>query len=257
MKRAGFGWIIFCTLAAIGGCRAHSPSWNGTWELNASKSSFQGQEITISISADGEYRYDDGASSTTFRCDGKFRPIGSNRTQNCVKSSATTLDKTQMENGVKTITTHWELSADGKVLTSTATAFRPSGPVIISKLVAARISGSNDFAGQWQDTSFLQRHAGLSLWLDSQYLHIGSPNAGVDAPLNGAEVPPHGSSSKAGMTYAVRKPGEREFLILAKLNGKEVRQESLKLSDDGRVITDSWSNPARQTEKATLVYEKK
>lgn len=164
-----------------------------------------------------------------------------------------------MENGVKTITTHWELSADGKVLTSTATAFRPSGPVIISKLVASRISGSNDFAfaGQWQDTSFLQRHAGLSLWLDSQYLHIGSPNAGVDAPLNGTETPPHGSSSKVGMTYAVRKAGEREFIILAKQDGKEVMQESLKLSDDGRVITDSWSNPARPTDKATLVYEKK
>jgi hypothetical protein len=254
MSDTRLSWVVFCTLAVIAGCRAQSPSWNGTWELNVSKSSFQGQEITISISADGEYLYDDGVASTTFRCDGKFRPIGNNRTQNCVKSSATTLDRTRMENGVKTNTYHWELSAGGKVFTSTATALRPSGPVIMGQLVAPRISGSNDFAGQWQDTNFLQRHAGLTLRLDSQYLHIGSPNAGVDAPLNGADAASHGSNAIAGLTYAVRKVGEREFLILAKLNGKEVRQESLKLSDNGRVITDYWSNPARPTDKATLVY---
>ncbi len=215
--------------------------------------------ITISISADGEYRYDDGVVSTTFRCDGKFRPIGNNRTQDCVKSSATTLEKTRMENGVKTNTYHWELSDGGKVLTSTATVLRPSGPVITGQLVGSRISGSNDFAGQWQDTSFLQHHAGIILRLDSQYLHIGSSSAGasVDAPLNGADAASYGTNAIVGMTHSVRRAGQGEFLILRKLNGKGVSQESLELSDDGTVITDSLWNPARPTDKATLVYEKR
>ncbi len=158
MRNARFGCIIFCALAAISGCGGLSPDWNGTRKLNVPKSSFRDQAITISLLADGEYRYDDGFVGNTFRCDGEYRPIpiGNNRTQACVKSSATTLDRTRMENGVKTNTSHWELSAGGKTLTMTATAFHPSGPVIMGQLVATRISGSNDFAGEWKDTSFLQ-----------------------------------------------------------------------------------------------------
>ena len=194
MRNAWFGWVIFCALAATLGCRAPSPDWNGTWKLNPAKSSFQGPIFTISISADGEYRYDDGSSSFTFRCDGKDRPIGKNRTRACVKSSATVLDLTQKENGVKTNANHWELSADGKVLTSTATEFRPSGPVITVQVVASRMSGSNDFAGQWRDTSYLQRHADMTLRLDSQTLHISYPSAGqyIDAPLDGVDAVVHG-----------------------------------------------------------------
>jgi hypothetical protein len=258
MRTAKLGWAFGIALVAALGCRAASPDWNGTWKLNDSKSSFQGPVITISVSADGEYRYDDGFASNTFRCDRKYRPIGNNRIQACVKSSATTLDKTRKEDGVMTNTYHWELSDGGKIFTSTATAFRPDGPTIIGRLVASRLSGSNDFAGQWRDTSFLQRHAELTLRLDSQYLHIGYPSEGqyLDAPLSGADAAMRGPLALAGVTYAVQRTGQREFLILGKRNGKAFNQESLELSDDGRVIADSWWNPDNPSAKATLVYEK-
>lgn len=96
MRNARFGWVIFCAVvAATSGCHAPSPSWDGTWKLNLSKSSFQSPIFIISISADGEYHYDDGSSSYTFRCDGKDRPMGNNRTQACVKSSSTVLTLTR------------------------------------------------------------------------------------------------------------------------------------------------------------------
>jgi hypothetical protein len=164
-----------------------------------------------------------------------------------------------MENGVKTNTYHWELSADGKVFTATATAFRPSGPVTTGRLVASRISGSNGFAGQWRDTNFLQWHADLTLKVDGQHLQIGYPSAGqyVDAPLNGADAAMYGPRALAGMTYAVRGAGQHEFRILGKRNGQAFNQESLVLSDDGRVITDAWWNAAKPAAKSTLLYEKK
>ena len=124
MRNAWFNCVVFCALAATSGCRTPSVDWNGTWKLNPSKGNFRGSIFTISISADGEYRYDNGYSSFTFRCDGKDRPTRENRTQACVKSSDTVLDLTQKENGVKTRVVHWELSGDGTVFTSTATAFR-------------------------------------------------------------------------------------------------------------------------------------
>lgn len=153
MRNAWFGWVVFCALAVTLGCWAPSPDWSGAWQPNPSKGNFHGPIFTISISADGEYRYDDGRSSFTFRCDGNDRPIGKNRTQGCVKTSATSLDLTRRENGVKANAYHWELSAGGQVSTSTATAFRPSGPVITGEIVASRMSGSHGFVGQWRDTS--------------------------------------------------------------------------------------------------------
>jgi hypothetical protein len=259
MRKAWFGWVVFCALAAILGCRAPSPDWNGAWKLNPSKSNFQGPVFTISISADGEYRYDDGLSSFTFRCDGKDHTIEGNSTRTCVKSSASVLDLTRKENGIETRANHWELSDEGKIFTSTATAFRPTGSVTTSQVVSFRRSGSNDFAGRWQDMSYLQQHADMTLKLDSRTLHIGYPNAGqyIDASLDGVDAAVHGPHAPEATTYAVRIGGRREFFSLTKRNGKNLIQGSLKLSNDGKIITESWWNPDRPTDKGTLVYEKK
>jgi hypothetical protein len=258
MRSACLGWVIFCALAATLGCRAPSRDWNGAWKLNPSKGNYLGPIVTISISAGGEYRYDDGSYSFTFRCDGTDRPIGNNRTRACVKTSAVTLDLTRKENKVKTNMYHWELSAGGNVLTSTATAFRPSGPVITGQLVATRMSGSNDFVGQWRDTSYLQRHADMTLRLDNQTLHISYPNAGqyIDAPFDGADSPVHGPHAPDGTTFTAKLVGRREIRTLSKRNGKVLTQESLELSNDGRVITYSWWNLDRPNDKGTFVYEK-
>lgn len=259
MRHARFGSVVFCALAATSGCRAPSPDWNGAWKLNPSKSSFQGQVLTISISTGGEYRFDEGNWSSTFSCDGKDRPIGNNRTRACVRSSVTALDITLKENGVKTRATHDELSTDGKVFTTTVTEFRPNGPVTTSQILFSRLSGSNGFAGRWRDTSCLQQHADMTLRLDKQALHIDYPSAGqqIDAPLDGAEAPVHGPHTPEGTTLAVRSAGRREFRTVTKRQGKLFSQGTLELSNDGRAITDSWWNPSQPADKGTLVYEKK
>ena len=257
MGRTWFGWVILCALVATSGCRAPSPDWNGTWKLNLTKSSYQGQVLTISISADVEYRFDE-SSSHTLRCDGKDRPTGNNRTLLCVKSGITALDITLKENGVKTRATHDELSTDGKFFTTTVTEFRPNGPIITSQIIFSRLSGSNGFAGQWRDTSFLQQHADMTLRLDSQTMHIGYPSAGqqIDAPLDGVETAVRGPHVLEGSTFAVRPAGRREFMTVTKRQGKLFSQGTLELSNDGRVITDSWWNPSQAADKGTLVYDK-
>lgn len=259
MRHACFGWVVFFIIAATLGCRTPSTDWNGTWKMNPSKGNFHGPTFAISISADSEYRYEEGRSGFTFRCDGKDRPIGNDSTRACVKSSATVLDLTRKENGATTNAYHWELSADRNVLTSTATEFRPNGPVVTSQIVASRVSGSNDFAGEWRDTSYLQRHADLELWLDRQTLHLSYPSGAqfVDAPLDGADVPVHGPHASEGLTYSARLVGRREIQTLMKRNGKALTQGSLELSNDGRVITESWWNPGQPADKGTFVYERK
>jgi hypothetical protein len=171
------------------------------------------------------------------------------------------LDITLKENGVKTRATHDELSTDGKVFTTTINELRPSGSVITTQIIFSRLSGANDFAGQWRDTNYLQQHVDMTLSLDNQALHIDYPRAGqhIDAQLDGVEAAVAGPHAPEGTTLAVRPAGNREFLIVTKLHGKVFSQGSLKLSDDGRIITESSWNPDRPTDKATfvLVYEKK
>jgi hypothetical protein len=259
MRNAWLNCVVFCALAATSGCRTPSVDWNGSWKMNPSKGNFHGSIFTISISADGEYRYDNGYSSFTFRCDGKDRPVRENQTQACVKHSDTVLDLTQKENGEKTRVVQWELSGDGTVFTSTSTSFRPTGPVITGRVVGSRVSGSNGFAGQWRDPSYLQQHADMTLSLDAKSLHIGYPSAGqyIDAPLDGADAPVRGPHVPEGLTDSVRLIRRREISILAKRNGKVDAQESLELSYDGRVITYSWWSPDRPAAKSTFVYERK
>jgi len=262
MRKGWFGWVVFCALTATFGCRAPSPDWNGTWRLNPSKSNFQVQNFTISISTDGEYRYYDnavGVAGFTFHCDGKYRPMGKNRTEACVNSSATTLDLIRKENGVKTNAYHWELSAGGKVLTLTTTSFRPSGSVITAQIVASRMSDSNGFAGQWQDASYLQQYAHMTLRLGSRTLQIGYPSAGLytDAPLDGTDAAMRGPHASEGMTYSAQLVDRREIRTLAKRNGKVLTQGSLKLSGDGKAITESWRSLGQPVDKGTFVYEKK
>ena len=258
MRNAWLGWVVFCALIAILGCRDPSHDWNGTWKLNSTESSFQSQVLTISIPAESEYRFDE-KSSHTIRCDGKDRPIGNNRTLVCAKGGVTALDITLKENGVKTRATHDELSTDGKVFTTTVTELRPNGPVVTSQIAFSRLSGSNDFAGEWRDTSYLQQHADMTLRLDNQALHIDYPSVGqhIDAPLDGDEAAVRGPHVLDGATLAVRPAGNREFLIVTKLHGKIFTQGSLKLSNDGRIIINSSWTPDRPAAKGTLVYDKK
>jgi hypothetical protein len=176
-----------------------------------------------------------------------------------MKSSATAMDLIRKENEAKSSTYHFELSDGGKVLSLLATAFGPRGPVSTTQIIFSRLFGSNDFAGQWRDTTYLQQHADMTVRLDKQTLHIGYPNAGqyIDASLDGVDSADHGPHSEEGATIAIRTAGDREFHTVTKRHGKVLTQGSLELSKDSRTITDSWWNPDQPNDKRTLVYERK
>ncbi len=98
----------------------------------------------------------------------------------------------------------------------------------------------------------------MTLTLDNQALHIDYPSAGqhVDAPLDGSDAAVRGPHVPEGTTLAVRPAGRREFRTVTKRQGKLFSQGTLELSNDGRVITDSWWNPSQPTDKGTLAYNK-
>jgi hypothetical protein len=86
----------------------------------------------------------------------------------------------------------------------------------------------------------------MTLKLDNHVLHIDYPSAGqhVDAPLNGVDAEMHGPNLE-GVTYGAQLAGNHELLFVTKHHGEVFSQGSLKLSNDGRTITETWWNPVR------------
>jgi hypothetical protein len=249
--------FVLCALIAFQGCQAPSQEWSGTWKLNPAKSSYQGRIMTISILANSEYRFEE-KTSQTIRCDGKVQSVENGRTLVCFKNGIGVLDITAMKDGTKTRVTHDEVSADGRVLTTTANEFRPDGTATISPIVFSRLSGSDGLAGQWLDTTFLQRHTDMLLRLDKQFLHVDYSNVGqqFDAPLDGDEAPIRGHGVLDGGTFALQRDGPRGFLTTTKVHDKIYNSGSMKLSSDGRTITVSWWNPGSPDVIQTFVYDK-
>jgi hypothetical protein len=213
------------------GCSGALPVWNGTWKLNESNSTIPGPTFVMTQSPAGEYHFDDGAYSYSFRCDGKEHATTPNRTISCLQMSTSVIDTTTKENGVKASTTHLELSADGKMFTTNRTSVLLDGSVKSRKSVYSRTSGSMGFAGGWKDTKHFESIPQMLLALDQQQLHISFSEGGqyIDLPLNGSDVAMHGPSVPQGLTMAVKPHGPREFLTEKKVGGNIINQGFLRL----------------------------
>lgn len=256
-RKAWLSCVVLCVLAAETGCIAPSRDWNGKWKLDASESTFKGEVLTISIAPGKDYHFDEN-SKNSIHCDGKARQAGNNRTIACEEGGGRALDVTVMENGVKTGVAHDEISTDGKTFTVTMSNLRTDEASVTSQTVYSRLSGSDGFAGQWLDTTFLNRHSEMSVTLDESRLHLDYPNAGqqIDAPLDGTESAIRGPHAVEETTFSARSAGRNKILVQTKRNGTVFTQGSLKLSDDGTIITESWTTPDRPSEESTLVYKK-
>jgi hypothetical protein len=215
VKNSCLAWAFVgaISLAAFGHSGA-SPTWNGTWKLNASKSSIPGPSFVIAISPAGEYHYDDGVYSYTFYCDGEKYSTRPGCTISCLPTSAFAFDMASNENSAKVATAHWELSADGEMLTIKGTSIQADGSVKPREIVYSRTSASVGFAGGWTNTKRLESRPQLLLTLNERSLHIAFSESGqyVDAPLDGSYAPMHGPGAPQGLTMAIRPNGLQEFL---------------------------------------------
>jgi hypothetical protein len=259
MKTISLCWILAGALSmAALGCSRVSPDWNGTWKLNEAKSSIPGPTFVITVSPGGEYHYEGGTSSYNFRCDGKDYSTRPNRTLSCVQTGAFVMDTTSKENGAKIATAHWELSADGKMLTISGTSIQADELPKSREVVYSRTSASTGFAGGWRDPKHLESTPPLLLALTDRTLHIAFSGSGqyMDVPLDGSDAPMHGPGVPQGLTMAITSHGSREFLTLKKMAGQTINQGSLRLSADGRTLVEEYWKPSRPDEKASLVYEK-
>jgi hypothetical protein len=248
--------LIFVTVSA---CHRVSPDWNGTWKLSASKSDIPGPSLTVAIDSSGEYHTENGTSTGNFRCDGKEYPAVANITVFCAQRSTSVMEITLEKNGTKTSTAQWELSLDGKMLTIKSTSVQAGGSVKSKESEYVRTSGSTGFAGGWRNTKpFESLPSLMQLTLTDGKIHYAFPEKAqyADPALDGQDATVYGPGVPSGSTMAFKQHGSRELLMAKKLNGQILNVGSLRISGDGRTLTETYWRPEAPDVKAALVYEK-
>jgi hypothetical protein len=157
--------LFVCAIAvAFEGCYVGPSIWDGEWTLNKLKSNYAAPTFSIAISPSGEYRVDNEAYGYSFRCDGKEYPAPSDNTTSCTQISSLAIALRQRTSGDAPATTRWELSADGKTLTTRENKIQPGGSLKYFEKVFERISGSGGFNGRWRETKPLNLYQGQRCW---------------------------------------------------------------------------------------------
>jgi hypothetical protein len=238
-------------------CLAAKQSWDGTWKLNEAKSKMTGSTVTISQSGT-MYTLDTGTFKFSFACDGKDYHLLPDRTISC-KGSGNSYTLVENVNGKSFATIKRQISADGKTLTDVTTGTRPDGTAYTDHETDTRVGGGSGMAGTWKETAVKNgAPAIMVLKVNGDVLHYGNPGykETSDAKLDGTPAPIKGPTAPAGLMISNKSDGPNKVASSVTLNGKELGEDVMMLSADGKTITDiSWT-PGKESEKQTYVYDR-
>jgi len=255
--------LLLC-VAAIGfaGCH-HTPSpWDGQWTLDESKSHFAAPTFTIAVSPNAVYHVDDGAIDYSFRCDGNPYPTTGGGFISCTQTNPTTIVLKEKINGSDSTNTRWELSADGKTLTTITRLIQIGGSAKDKQLVYARDSNARDsdasgFSGHWKATRpFDFRSKTVVLILNYNAFHLEYQDWGQfsDSRVDQPPKPILGANQPFGFSRSVKILDPRQLQTEDTYAGQVILRTTWKVSDDGKTLyEESWS-PKNHAQKDQLVY---
>ncbi len=250
---------VAAAVVAITGCRGPSRDWNGTWKLDPAKSDIPGPSFVVSITRDGMYQSGGGGSIANFRCDGRGYPSMEILMFFCTQKDSSDLELTVLKNGSKSSTAHWKLSADGKVLTVDGSEFQADGSATKNENRYTRTSGSAGFAGGWRNVIPLRGVAAIrQIRVERNMLHEAFPEkqTHIDAFIDGTDTAIVGPRVSPGASISILEHPPLEFDFASKVKGRVVSVGTMRLSGDGRLLTETYWPPGRPSDKAVLVYEK-
>jgi len=253
---------LFVLLLAMGGCNGLTSPWNGNWKLNPYRSVVHGGFMTVASLPDSEIRQTNEVFNFDFHCDGKeySNPNGKALTTSCDQLNPGKWKLTYRRNGTIRSEVFWDLSSDNSTLTMHGKSINTNGTSRAVVYVYDRRDAGKGFVGRWQlEDPFASRATLLKLSMLGNRLHLAYPEFGeyVDAPLDGTSTPWHASPwAREGFAMSAKLEGPLQMHTQNTYEGRVIREETLKLSDDGRTLTQvSWA-PERPDEVNSFVYEK-
>jgi hypothetical protein len=265
MKAKSSLLLLCIAAAALPGCRNPSP-WDGQWTLDEAKSHAAAPTFTIELSPEGVYHVDDGAIDYSFRCDGNPYPTtgGTGGFISCAQPNSTTLVLKKNTNGPDSTNTRWELSADGKTLTTVDQLIQIDGSAKDKHLVWVRDSnprdsGTTGFSGRWKAANpFDSRTKTVVLILNYDSFHFEDREWGQFSDSRFGEPPAviRGANQPFGYARSVKLLGPLDIQTEDTCAGRVILRTSWKVSDDGKTLSEeSWA-PENPTQRNLLVYRR-
>jgi len=250
---------IALSLVAFFACSAawaDSP-FDGTWQLNATKSQLAGDTMSFDDAGGGTWKYTDSDQSYSFKPDGSSftTPMGIERTFQKTGEGYTTTNK---KKGLLISTGTWKLSGDGNTLVVESKGTKPNGDTFDNMTTYVRTAPGTGLIGSWKSTKVkLSNPNSLTVQSngDEVTLAISAVKATCHAKWDGKDYPATGPTVPDGLTLAVSKSGPNSFKLVEKSKGKVIAIIHYHLAADGKSMTGKGTN-GEGKEPFTNVYEK-
>lgn len=254
--------LLLCALLALpaGPALAADSPWTGTWKLDPAKSQLTGQTFTYSQGPGELLHYEDGSSTSfDFGIDGKDYKLYSNRTISWTAAGPNAWDTVVKAEGKVRSKGHFELSADGKTLTTVFTGTKPDGSAFREEDTLARVTGTGGLIGTWRTAKVVGPSGPQTFVIAAPapgVLHVDVPDmkANVEERTDGSFHPLIGAAP--GTTISTKRLSPTKLRYVFKINGKTDNMGEWTLATDGGSFTDMNWIPGRENEKTTAVYVK-
>ena len=235
---------------------AESP-FDGTWQLNATKSQLAGDTMSFDDAGGGMLKYTDSEQSYSFKPDGSSftTPMGIARTFQKTGEGYTT---TNRKNGLLISTSTWKLSSDGNNLVIESKGTKPNGETFDNVTTYVRTAQGTGLLGGWKSTKVkLSNPNSLTLETNGSEvaLTLSAIKATCHAKWDGKDYPATGPTVPDGITLALSKSGPNSFKLVQKSQGKVITIINYHVAADGKSMTGKGTN-GEGKEPWTSVYEK-
>jgi hypothetical protein len=249
---------VVAAVLAAGSAQAATSPFAGSWKMDLARSQLTGDTVTYTATAAG-FESSGGAVTYKFAIDGKDYPTLGDRTTAWSKAADGGWDMTTKASGKVLSKAHRTLSADGKKLMTTYTEYRPDGTTATEKDVYERVSGTTGLAGKWKDIK-------VDAVADAITIAIPSPGSfRLEDPIykqvitgktDGSPVTVTGPTIPPGASATFKANGANEWDYAYILKGKAITHGVMKVSADGKTLSDTSWAPGKEAEKSVSVYAK-
>jgi hypothetical protein len=236
----------------------------GTWEMDVARTKLGARTVKMEPAGDS-IRMVTGMGQYEFKLDGKEYPTDMpGTTVSWKKMDDNTYEVTTREDGKVTSTSTRVMSSDGNRATVTT---KPAGSEQTITSVYERQSGDagggDKMLGTWRQTRQLPAsgtppsltYEAVAEGMRAHYQGLGTPQEYL-IRLDGQDHPVT-EGAPAGTTLATTRLDNRSFEEVWKRSGKVFSKSAIRVSPDGRELTETQQPADSQSEASEYVYSRK
>ena len=229
----------------------------GDWKLNPAKSKLT-DEMKVASLGGNKYSIDFGGGAMEVVADGTDQPGTFGLTMAIKVDGPGKWTVLRKKDGKVVVTGIWTLSPDGKKLNDHYTSVQPNGGTNSLDYVYERRNSGEGFVGDWVSTSEQVNTESVMQvrpW-EGDGLSFATKGGGGTTNVKFDEKDYAAVGAVVdGVTSSASRANDREFEMTVKIDGKVINTQEMKLSEDGKTLTNTIHIPGR-SDADVMVFER-